>query len=219
LNPHKEFTAMKSVARVSTVALLLFVSGVWLSASAQTASGKFRFPAEDGLTKSVEFSVATLNGSTSGQMTFTDEKGVSESDVDGAAGGRTGDPMSYYIKAEFDCLLVDKNRAVMCGTVKDSNIKSYVGQRVMLMVEDNGDDLKTRDRVFWGVYKPVGGWVPVDAERPDDKGATLTWTATDAERKDDPGIPSRPSTIVGCKSFSLAAYTMQEGEGSIQIKP
>jgi len=209
---------MKSAVRVLFVALLLCGSGVWLSASAQTASGKFRFPAEDGLTKSVEFSVSTVNGGATGQMTFTDDRGVSESDVDGA-GGRTGEPVSYYLKAEFDCLRVDKNRAVMCGTVKESNIKAYVGQRVMLMVEDNGDDLKTRDRVFWGVYKPVGGWVPVDSERPDDKGASLSWTATDYERKDDPGIPSRPSTIIGCEKFSLWAYTMQEGEGGIQIKP
>jgi hypothetical protein len=30
-------------------------------------------------------------------------------------------------------------------------------------------------------------WVPTDAERVDDRGASLTWIATDAERDDDPG--------------------------------
>ena len=210
---------MKSVVRVVAVALLVVGAGAWRSAAGQSASGKFRFPVEDGLTKSVEFSAANVSGGASGQLTFSDERGVAETDVDGVSGGKTGDPMSYYVKADFDCLVVDKNRAVMCGTVKESNIKSYVGQRVMLMVEDNGDDLKTRDRVFWGLYKPTGGWVPVDAERPDDKGAYLSWTATDYERKDDAGIPSRQSGVVGCKSFSLWAYTMQEGDGSISVKP
>lgn len=209
---------MKSVARVSVVALFLFGLAAGQSASAQTASGRFRFPADGGMSKFVEFDAKTLNGSASGAMTLTDEKGVVVTDVDG-----TGTPRetttSFYVKADFDCLVVDKNRAVMCGTVRESNIKSYVGQRVMLMVEDNGDDLRAQDRVFWGIYKPSGGWVPVDAERPDDKGASLSWTATDAERKDDVGIPSRKSTVVGCQSFSLWAYTMQGGEGSVLVRP
>jgi hypothetical protein len=213
---------MKSVARVSVVALFLLGLAVGQSASAQTggpsANGKFRFPADGGMTKSVEFDAKTFNGSTSGGMTLTDEKGVAETDVDGVGTPRET-ATSFYLKADFDCLVVDKNRAVMCGTVRESSLKSYVGQRVMLMVEDNGDDLKSQDRVFWGIYKPSGGWVPVDAERPDDKGASLSWTATDAERKDDVGIPSRKSAVVGCQNFSLWAYTMQEGEGAVLVRP
>ena len=116
--------------------------------------------------------------------------------------------------------MVEKNRAVMCGTIKESSLKSHVGNRVMLIVEDNGDYVRAPDKVYWGIYKPAGGWIPTDAERPDDNGASLTWIATDAERKDDVGVPSRSSGVVGCKSFPLwAQYAFKGGEGNIIVRP
>lgn len=189
--------------------------------SAPSAYGSLRFGLDDGLTKSVEFDARTVDGRTTGLMTFTDQSGISDQDTDGFDATRLNDSSSsFYIKAEFDCLVVEKNRALMCGTIKESSHKGYIGNRVMLMVEDSGDYIRTPDRVFWGMYKPTGGWIPTDAERPDDTGASLTWIATDAERKDDVGVPSRKSAVVACQSFSLSAsYSFKEGEGNIVVRP
>ena len=50
-------------------------------ASGPSASGTYRFVLEDGFSKSVEFSATSdERGTTTGQMTFTDEAGVSEQD-------------------------------------------------------------------------------------------------------------------------------------------
>jgi len=51
---------------------------------------------------------------------------------------------------------------------------------------------------------------------------TLVWLATDFERPDDVGVPSNQSKIVGCQSFSLAAYSLVDiahGGGNVQVQP
>jgi hypothetical protein len=75
----------------------------------------------------------------------------------------------------------------------------------------------------WGLYgTPDLTWVASDAELELDPGIGLTWLATDFEREDDVGIPSHPSTEIGCETFSFGAYAMQElahGNGNIQVRP
>jgi hypothetical protein len=74
-----------------------------------------------------------------------------------------------------------------------------------------------------GIYdssKP--NWIPVDAEDPNDIGATLKWIAKDAERDDDVGIPSQRDTTIGCTSFPLSSYSfvnIPHGSGNLQVKP
>jgi hypothetical protein len=93
------------------------------------------------------------------------------------------------------------------------------------VVQDNGEGVNqpSPDRLTWGLYESTKpDWVPVDAERPDDIGATLTWIAKDAERSDDVGIPSNQSTTVGCTSFPLSSYSfvnVPHGSGNVQVKP
>ena len=97
--------------------------------------------------------------------------------------------------------------------------------RVLLVVEDGGEGVNTptADKLTWGVYQPATpGWVPKDAERDDDNGASLTWIAKDAERDDDVGVPSNQSKVIGCGSFPLSSYSfvdVKHGGGNIQVQP
>jgi hypothetical protein len=213
---------MKIRAFLSILALSLLTLAASSTAGAQTASGTYQFSLEDGYTKYLEFDAKTLaDGSTSGQLTFTDEAKLTSQDVDG-----TGEPEEtipgFYIKADLDGLVVDKNDAVMSGTVRDSSIKDLIGRRVLLTVEDNGDNTGVPDKLTWGVYKPVvRDWTPSDAELKEDPGVGLKWWATDAEVKDDRGYAMPRSEAIDTQSFPVSSYgfvDVEKGAGDIIVR-
>lgn len=212
-------------AVVSIVALFLLIFAAPQLAAAQTggsAQGNYQLSLEDGYTRYVEFDARTqADGSTIGQLSFSDEAPLSEQDPDGEPGREPS--AGVYIKAEFDGMSVNKNTAVMSGTVRDSNFVSYIGRRVLLVVEDNGNDITTPDKMTWGVYKLTERkWTPADAELEDDRGASLRWIATDAEREDDKGIPSHGSEAIDSQTFPLSAFAYVDAErwaGDIRVEP
>ena len=222
---------MKIIACTLLLALSLLSFAMPQPTTAQnngpSANGKFQFSMDDGRTRYVEFDArAQADGHARGQMTFNDPEAPPSADVDGTGGPSSNSgPVGIFIKAEFDCLVVSGQRAVMGGIIRESSVPDAVGQRVLLVVEDNGEgiDAPTRDKLTWGVYKRVGGdWTPQDAERPGDDGATLTWIARDAERPDDEGVPFRRNETVGCQSFPLSSYAfvdVRHGDGNIQVRP
>lgn len=194
-----------------------------LLASAQVATGKYKFIMDDELSKYVEFDAkAGERGGATGYMIFTDEAKVVVQDPDGEPG--KDDPIPFSMKADLDTMTVEKNRAVISGIVRDSSVRSYIGRWVQLVIEDN-DGVEVPDRFGWSFCEPeVGGWIPSDAEVPDDKGAFLSWWATDAERRDDVGIPSPnivPGMLKACQVNPLSSYefaSILKGEGAIQIQ-
>ena len=200
---------MKHTTILSVSALFLLSFAASGPATAQTAGstarGTYKFIMEDELIKSVDFSASTdSKGNTSGSLTLTDEAAIS--DVDDAEDPKGGDaPRGFYIKADLDTLTVDKNRALLGGIVRDSDHVTYIGRWVQLVVEDNGLNARTPDKLTWSFCRSdsTRGWVPSDAEVKDDDGAFLHWWATDAERKDDVGIPS--VDLLG-KSTSCPVY-------------
>jgi hypothetical protein len=221
---------------MKTMISVLFVLGLVTGygstlANAQTsqpsASGTYKFVLEDDLSKSVEFNATSdERGTTTGQMTFRDEAGVSEKDPDGSGDEKEESPAPFYMTAILDTLTIERNRAVMGGTVVDSSNRSYIGKWVQLVVEDNGDGKEEPDKVSWCFCQPEeGGWVPADAEVPEDRGAWMQWWATDAEREDDKGVQSTniiPGNKTSCKVFPLSAYPfadVKSGEGQIQVQP
>ena len=225
---------MKTIVR--DVISFLFVIGLVtgygvMSANAQTsgpsASGVYRFVLGDDFSKSVEFNATSdERGVTTGQMTFRDEAGVSERDPDGVGDEKEESPAPFYMTAILDTLTIDRNRAVMGGTVADSSVRSYIGKWVQLVVEDNGDGKEEADKLSWCFCQPEeGGWVPADAEVPEDRGAWMQWWATDAEREDDKGIQSTniiPGNKTSCQVYPLSAYSfadVRNGEGQIQVQP
>ncbi|HEY9421026.1 MAG TPA: hypothetical protein VIW92_06410 [Thermoanaerobaculia bacterium] len=221
---------MKSLGLTSIIALFLLSLTTPRMTTAQTdgpsASGNYWFLLEDDLIKSVEFDARTdARGFTSGYMTFTDQARIS--DIDDVEDPNSGELAGeIYLKAEIDGLTIEKNRAVMSGTVRDSSHRSYIGKWVQLVVEDNAENPRVPDRLTWGLCKPhAGGWVPTDAERKDDDGAYLRWWATDAERKDDVGVPSRnliSSEERGCQIYPLSWYSFVDvlkWDGDIRVLP
>jgi len=195
-------------------------------ASVPSASGIYTVVMEDKLAKTVEFNATTdERGVTTGQMTFRDEAGIVTRDAEGNAERSEDPPLAFYMTAYIDTLKIEKNRAVMGGTVRDSSHPGYIGQWVQLVVEDNGDGREVPDNLSWCFCQPEpSGWIPADAEVPRDDGAYWHWWVTDAELRDDPGIPSVniiPGNRIGCPIFPVASYELPDarGEGDIQVQP
>ena len=206
------------------VSLLLLLSlATSQPAGAQYATGIYRFILDDELIKYVDFEARSDGKTTDGQLTFTDEAWISDYDPEDP---RPGDsPRELFVKASLDSLTVERNQAMLGGTVTDSSHRSYIGKWVQLVVEDNGEGVEVPDRLTWSFCQPPpGSWVPVDAENPRDDGAYLRWWATDAERKDDVGIPSTDllAKPTGCPVHLLAVYPFADlikWEGDIVVQP
>lgn len=224
---------MKSIIRASVLALsLLGLSAAHRAASAQTtvgpsAAGSIKFSSEEGLTKRLEFEAAAdRDGRATGRMVLSGPEEIPDQDVDGAGGKAFGGRLEdLYVEAEFDGMSVEGNRAVMSGTVTACSLGEYIGRRVLLVVEDNGDGgaEMTRDRASWGIYGPEErGWTPTDAESEKDEGALLTWVAKDFEREDDAGVPMpKKGDGISPGSFPLSSHDFFEAkhaDGDIQIR-
>jgi|ERR1700687_2575764 len=219
---------MKSIGVAAILALSPLSFTTAHLASAQTpgpaASGSYYFLLEDGLPKSVDFQASTdPSGFTTGRMNFNDQAAIP--DIDDPEDQSAGDPQ-FYATASFDGLAVERNRALMSGTVLDSSHRTYIGKWVQLVVEDNGGDPQNPDNLTWAFCKPSpGGWVPSDAELSYDDGAYLSWWATDAERPDDVGIPSQnliPGQDRGCPLHPLSLYSLADllrWDGRIYVQP
>jgi hypothetical protein len=206
--------------------LVLLATPILASAQAGSASGKYKFIMEDGLVKYLEFDVRTdERGGTSGYMVFTDETKVQIEEPNPDGEPRKDDPrVEVSMRADFDSMTIEKNRAVISGVIRESSIPRYLGRWVRLVIEDN-DGIEVPDKFGWSFCAlEEGGWIPVDAEDPNDRGAFMSWWATDAERRDDVGIPSInliPGNLKGCKTHPLLAYDFAEflkGDGAISIK-
>lgn len=217
---------MRFVSRASFLALALAAAPLLLAQnSGPSANGDFAFTA-GAFAKSIAFDARKQNnGQTRGQMTFIGADDLGQQDVDGGGDANPGGSQgSLNVTAEFDCLKIAGNRAVMSGVVTDSTNGGYIGLRTVLVVEDGGEGGKAAgDKFTWGVYRTgTSSWVASDAELVFDPGVGLTWFATDAERLDDVGTPSHKSALVDCESFPPASYDLvavQHGAGNIQVKP
>ena len=194
----------------------------YAGADGPSATGSFQFDLGDDKSRFLEFNARQQNkGTVVGEMSFTDPNTAVVDDPDTPV----NETLGISMRATFDCLKITGNRAVMSGVITESNILNAIGLRVLLAVEDNGEGINTPtvDKLTWGVYQgSATAWIPKDAERDDDNGASLSWLATDAERTDDPGIPSNPSKVIGCQSFPLEAYTfadIRHGGGNVQVQP
>jgi hypothetical protein len=222
---------MKSILRLSACALSFLAFATTAHGAGPSANGDFQF-ALDGAAGTIQFDARTdADGASRGQMLFTADIEISNEDVDGTGAG--GTPVtSIALAVDFDCLVVDGNRAVMSGPVASGG--DYAGLPATLVVEDNDEGKNAGlDMFSWGIYRPTAiTWELCDAELQrfdedlqhvvcDDTGVGRTWIATDFERDDDVGIPSTPRTAIDCHSFPLSAYSLAEvphGGGNIQVK-
>ena len=207
----------------SLFALCLVFLATPLPTSAQTASGQYKFILEDESMKYLEFDAKSAErGGATGYFLFQDEAKYVVWDPDGEP--TKDEPTPFFMKAEFDSMTVEKNRALISGVIRDSSHQAYIGRWVQLVVEDN-DGVEVADKFVWQFCEPEpGGWIPADSEIKDDQGAFMSWWSTDAERRDDVGIPSPnliPGTLKACKSYSLQNYefaSILKGDGVITIR-
>jgi hypothetical protein len=206
---------MKIKAFASILALFLLCLTAPQVVNAQSASGNYQFSFEDKYTKQLEFDARkNADGSTSGHMFFSDEAKIAILDVDGTGEKEFTYP-GFYIKVDLDDLVIDKNQAAMSGTVRDSSVSEFIGQRVLLTVEDNGDNTRVPDKLTWGIYQPVvRNWIPSDAELKDDPGVGMRWLATDAERRDDKGYMMPRDESIGTQSFPISSYVFVDVAGA-----
>jgi hypothetical protein len=209
-------------ASIFALALLTGFQTSPTTALAQASEGNFRYSLEDGLTKAVEFAArGNGDGTASGRITFSGPAEIPEQEDGNGFSGRLED---LQITAEIDGMAIERNRAVMSGVVTGSTLSDYIGQRVLLIVEDNGGGIaREGDKFSWGLYKPQEiSWIPSDAELREDNGWSMTWIATDAERREDEGIQITRHWARNCQSFPLSSYDfvdVTDGEGNIQVQP
>jgi hypothetical protein len=210
--------------RVCLSLFLLCLFSSLVSAQAGAANGTYKFVMDDGFLKYLEFDAKSDDrGTTTGFMKFTDEAKIFFQDLDGTGEPPKDEPVEFSMSADLDSMTIEKNRAVISGVVRDSSYRSYIGKWVQLVIEDN-DGIEVPDQLSWSFCEPQqGGWIPQDAEDPNDKGAFMSWWATDAERKDDVGIPSPnliPGNLKGCQVYHLFSYdfaSILKWDGAIQI--
>ncbi|HEX8286141.1 MAG TPA: hypothetical protein VF588_22465 [Pyrinomonadaceae bacterium] len=187
-----------------------------------SARGSYRFTLSDGYAKYVEFDAQGLEGGgATGSLFLSDEAPLTYQDADGE-GLREETYRGFYISASFDGMTVVGNQAVMSGDVRDSSIPDLIGQRVLLTVEDSGENSREPDKLTWGVYRPAGRWEVSDAEWENDPGAGTRWEASDNERRDDTPIIVPREPKIDAATFMLSAFVFvdsEDGAGDILVQP
>jgi hypothetical protein len=224
---------MKSVIKgiASSLFITALLSGLVLpvsisaESSGPSATGKFEILTDDGPTRSIEFSARSdAYGKTVGEVIFRDSE--PQASINPETATETQAPTLFFLKAEFDCLTVKDNRAVMVGSVTESSVAHYVGRRFLLAALDNDDDAKAAvaDRLTWGLYRPSQrAWVAMDSERSvDEDTGPGAWLATDVERPDDPGVSSQKVETIGCQTFPVSSFSFidsKHGRGTVHVRP
>jgi hypothetical protein len=209
---------------IGLYSLLVLLAPMALYAGSPSTNGDFQFSVPGG-TRTVQFNAQQDGSGAKGHLTFAGPAEIPDQDVDGDGTSSAG-TVNVSFTVDVDCLKLTNNRASISGLVTSSNVESYLGRRIVLAVEDNGEGSKSDpDRYTWGSYVPSAGtWIPSDAELVFDNGASFSWLATDFERPDDVGFQYQTKVAVttDCQSFPLVSYVFDEvphGAGNIQVKP
>jgi hypothetical protein len=140
---------MKSVLSLIVCAFFVLALASTAQSKDAQANGDFDFSVE-GATGSVVFDANGDESGVTGQMTFNATVVVGTEDGEGTT------TANVAIAAQFDCMLVDDNKAALSGAITSSNIPlAYpVGQPVTLFVVDKVAGISpTVDGFAWGVYK------------------------------------------------------------------
>lgn len=189
-----------------------------------SVSGTYQILLEGDISREINFrAIIAPDGNTMGQIDFRDIAAPSRIKVDKSEGS-SGNFPAFYAKVACDCLVIEGVEAVLSGSVIESSQQTYVGKRVLLVVQD-GDSLSPplRDKLTFGFYKTSSkSWVSTDGERAENQGPPPSWIATDAERPDDMGTLPHTSPEVTCQTFPLSSYSFvgaKQGKGKIEVKP
>ncbi|HKY26630.1 MAG TPA: hypothetical protein VJM12_01650 [Pyrinomonadaceae bacterium] len=166
--------------------------------------------------------ITHANGSVTGHLSLRNPEEVPNQDVDG--NGELGSealPDGAEVRAELDSVNISGNRVALSGVITSANVQRYVGLRMILTIEDNGEGSAAEpDKITWGFYQRIVPRLVADAENPD-AGAFAVgerFLATDAER------PEEGAFLVGksdfdSQSFPLSSFSLTNiNGGNIQIQ-
>jgi hypothetical protein len=216
---------MKTASTIFLFTVVLIGLALPISSVAEgdgpSASGSYQILVDNSTSRDITFNASSAgDGSTTGEITFRDISTASSAKL--VVQQQPGEDPTFFVKAKCDCLKINGVEAVLSGTVTESSRESYIGRRVVLVVQD-GDRLTPalRDKLTWGFYRSTAkNWVATDAERPDETPAA-TWVARDAERPEDTGQISQKSDEVNCESFPISSYSFsgaKYGRGKIEVR-
>ena len=190
--------------------------------SGSSVDGSFRILSQQDVDRFIEFHARrSLDGNVSGETIFRADSVNPPS----AANGESQESQPFFFKAAVDCLVINKQTAVISGAITDSSSRPYIGRRILVVAQDNGgaEDQSKKDRFTWGIYRLDNhSWLPSDSERSPDDINPLSWIATDSERPDDEGVVSNKEQVIGCQSFPLSSFSFinpSQGHGTVRVRP
>ena len=210
-----------SFCAAAVLLLSLFCFGIHSSSAAPegaaSVTGGGTFIVGDNLKGHFNFnSITHTDGSVTGHLAFRDPEEAPEQDVDGTGElGLEGLSDGVELTADVDSLNINGNRAALSGVIRQSTVQRYVGLRIILTIEDNGEGKDDApDRITWGFYQRITERLVTDLENPD-AGAYPVGKkilATDAEN------PDAGAFLVGesdfdSQSFPLTSYALTDING------
>lgn len=192
------------------------------SDDASSITGGGTFIVGDNLKGHFSFNAIThRDGSVTGHLTLRDPEVVPDQDVD-RNGEQDSEALSDGVEltVDLDSVAVHGKRAALSGVITNATKQRYLGLRMIVTVEDNGEgDNAEPDKITWGLYQRVTPRLVADAENPDagEFPVGMQILATDAER------PEEGSFLVGesdlnSHSFPLSSYSLNNIDGgNIQV--
>ena len=209
-----------------TLSLSLLCFGVPGSSAASngvaSVTGGGTFFVGNNLKGHFNFNAVThRDGSVTGHLSLRDPEEAPNQDVDGTGEfGLEGLSDGVELTADLDSINVSGNRTALSGVVKEASIPRYVGLRMILTVEDNGEgEADAPDKITWGFYQRISRKLVADFENPDAGAYPVgeKFLATDAEN------PEAGAFLVGesdfdSHSFPLSSYSLTNIDGgNIQV--
>jgi hypothetical protein len=164
--------------------------------------------------------VTHRDGSVTGHLTLRDPEETPNQDVDGTGEmGLDGLSDGAEVTADVDSVKISGNRAVLSGLITRSTVPRYVGLRMILTVEDTGENGPEPDKITWGFYQRVNRRLVADFENPDagefPVGEKIL--ATDFENP-EAGAFSVGESDFDSHSFPLSSYSLTDIHGgNIQV--
>jgi len=210
-----------------TVALLL--SLLWFgipgssaaSDGAANITGGGTFFVGNNLKGHFNFNAVThRDGTVTGHLSLRDPEETPNQNVDGTAElGLEALSDGVDLNADIDSLNVNGTRAALSGVIRNATVPRYVGLRIIITVEDNGEGDGEPDKITWGFYQRVNRRLVKDEENPD-AGAYPVGEqilATDFENPEAGAFLVGESDLDG-HSFPLSSYSLTDIDaGNIQF--
>jgi hypothetical protein len=205
------------------LSLLCFESRLSFAESngAASVTGGGTFIVGNNLQGHFSFNAVThRDGTVTGHMSLRDPEDAPDQDVDGTGElGLQGLSDGVDLTADVDSINVNGTRAALSGVITRASVPRYVGLRIIITVQDNGEGNPEPDKITWGFYQRVNRRLVADEENPD-AGAFPVGEkilATDFENPEAGAFLVGESDLDG-HSFPLTSYVLTDIDGgTVQV--